>query len=203
MSDMDFDFGAEFAAFGDDLKGTSYEGEYEMRVKKATPGRTQKGKMRITVTLVFTSGPYAAKGKEIVDNHIWSPESDTAAKIFAQNLRILGAPQDWIMSTRPTPQQICDQITNNVVGVRLRPDEFNGQPTTRVSYLKSVQIKSLGSGQGGTVAGTGSATAAVSLDDATADEAPAQPVVPADVDETTGEVKEPAPVGAAEDPWAS
>ena len=83
MNDMDFDFGAEFAAFGDDLKGASYEGEYEMKVKKATAGKTQKGKMKIALTLVFTSGPYAAKGKEVNDNLYWSPENDTAARIFA------------------------------------------------------------------------------------------------------------------------
>jgi hypothetical protein len=200
MSDMDFDFGAEFAAFGDDLKGTSYEGEHEMRVKKATAGRTQKGKMKIGLTLVFTSGPYAVKNKEIQDNLYWSPENDTAARIFAQNLRTLGAPQDWVMSTRPTPGQICDQITNNVVKVRLKPDTFNGQPTTRVSYLETVQAKALGGGQGGTVA-TGTAPAgAVSLDDDDADPG---------VDTTTGEVKEPVTVGAGtpapaadEDPWA-
>jgi hypothetical protein len=30
----EFDFGAEYAAFGDDLKGVAYEGEYDMLVRR-------------------------------------------------------------------------------------------------------------------------------------------------------------------------
>jgi hypothetical protein len=44
-----------------------------------------------TVTLAFTSGPYKAKNKTVDDRLYWSPESDTAARIFAANLKVLGA----------------------------------------------------------------------------------------------------------------
>jgi hypothetical protein len=87
-----------------------------------------------TVTLAFTSGPNKAKGKTVDDRLYWSPESDTAARIFAANLKVMGARQEWIMSDRPTPQQIAERCVGNVVSVRLKPDEFNGQATTRVNY---------------------------------------------------------------------
>jgi hypothetical protein len=202
MSDNEFDFGAEFAAFGDELKGVAYEGEYQMRVQNMKPGMSPKGKAMFRVTLAFTSGPYKAKGKTVDDALYWSPESDTAARIFAANLKVLGAPQEWIMSERPSPQQIAQRCIGNVIDVRLRPDEFNGQPTTRVSYQRLVSASATSQ--------TGKATAqatAVSLDDEE-DAAAAAAGDPdeADVDTVTGEVKEPATVGAAgtdgtENPW--
>jgi len=184
----EFDFGAEFASFGDDIKGTSYEGEYEMLVKDMKPGTSAKGKQMFTVTLAFQGGPLGAKNKTLDDRHYWSPENETAAKIFAATLRTLGAPQEWILSERPTPQQIADRCKGNVVSVRLKPDEFNGQPTTRVSYIKLV------SASGGSPATAKSkAAAAVSLDDEDDTPAPA-----------AAEAKEPVGVaaGTSEDPWA-
>lgn len=205
----EFDFGAEYAAFGDDLKGTSYEGEYDMVVQKAVAGTTQKGKQQFTLTLGFTGGPYKSKGKTIIDRLIWSPESDVAARIFSSSLKTLGASHEWIMANRPTPEQIAARITGAVVSVRLKPDEFNGQATTRVSYVKSVNVKS---GDNAESVATSSKAAsgpakAVSLDEATAEPAAAAPAAESepDVDKTTGEVKEPATAGAgaaAENPWA-
>jgi hypothetical protein len=197
----EFDFGAEYAAFGDDLKGTSYEGTYEMVVQKAVPGQTQKGKAQFTLTLAWTSGPLAAKGKTIVDRLIWSPESDVAARIFSQNLRTLGASQDWIMQTRPSPAQIAEQITGAVFEAVLKPDEFNGQPTTRVNYRKSVKVK-------GSTGGTKSATAsaAVSLDDDDAPAAVATPTAQAPADTPAEAVPAGAGVGTgdadASNPWS-
>lgn len=183
MSDMDFDFGAEFEAFGDDLKGTSYDGDYTMKVVAAKPSRTQKGKMQLIVTLAFQGGPLGAKGKTVDDRKVWSPESEVAAKIFAQDLRILGAPQEWIMSARPTPQQICDQIMGSVVEVKLVPDEWNGQPRTNVRYRKTVSAKPTSGG--GSATASAAASSAVSLDD----DEPAEPAAKAPK-------KEPATVGA-------
>jgi hypothetical protein len=203
----EFDFGAEYAAFGDDLKGVSFEGEYDMVVQKAVAGTTQKGKQQFTLTLGFTSGPYKAKNKTVIDRLIWSPESDVAARIFSSSLKILGASHEWIMSARPSPAQIAERITGTVVSVRLRPDEFNGQPTTRVSYLSSVSVKDGGN------AGAAKAAKAVSLEDESAPDTVVTPTAaaPADdessVDKATGEVKEPATAGAGassgtENPWA-
>jgi len=155
----EFDFGAEYAAFGDDLKGTAYEGEYTMRVVKAKSSQTQKGKQQFLLNLAFTEGPLAAKGKTVDDRLVWSPESDVAARIFAQSLRILGATQEWIMAERPSPEQIAERITGAVVKVKLSKGEFNGQPQTNVNYRQSVSVKD------GPSAPTGAAAAAVSLDD--------------------------------------
>jgi hypothetical protein len=210
MSEMDFDFGAEFAAFGDDLKGTAYDGDYTMRVSKAKPSRTQKGKMQIQLTLAFQGGPLGAKGKTVDDRLVWSPESEVAAKIFAQTLRTLGAPQEWIMQAKPSPQQICDQITGAVVECKLSPDEWNGQPRTKISYRKALSTNAIPGGAIATTPGISSAAAsAVSLDDETADTPAAAPV------KAKAEVKEPVTVGAstpataapespanADDPWA-
>jgi hypothetical protein len=176
MSENDFDFGAEFASFGDDLKGVAYEGEHQMVVKKAVAGTSGKGKRMFTITLGFTSGPYAAKNKEVVDKLYWSPENETAARIFAQNLKVLGASQEWVMQTRPTPAQIAEQITGSVVDVRLKPDEFNGQPQTRVNYLKTVSSKAA---TGGAAAPSAAAAAAVSLDDPAPTAVAQQPVAAA------------------------
>jgi hypothetical protein len=186
----EFDFGAEFASFGDDLKGVAYEGDFEMLVKSMKAGTSPKGKAMFTVELAFTSGPLKAKGKTVTDKLYWSPENDIAARIFAQNLRVLGAPQEWIMSDRPSPQEIADRCVGNVVAVKLKKDEFNGQPQTRVNYQKTV------SQSGGPKVTASSAQAqAVSLEDEDA----ATPAAAA--------TKEPATVGAGasgtgEDPWS-
>jgi hypothetical protein len=192
----EFDFGAEYAAFGDDLKGVAYEGEYEMLVQAMKPGTNQKGKAMFTVTLAFTSGPLKAKNKTLDDKLYWSPENDVAARIFAQNLRVLGAPQEWIMSDRPTPQEIADRCVGNVVAVKLSKGEFNGQPQTRVNYQKTVKVSG-----GPKVSASSAQAAAVTLED---DEDAATTVAAAD------EAKEPATVGAGAasngtgtDPWSS
>jgi len=186
----EFDFGAEFAAFGDDLKGVAYEGDHTMFVKKAVAGTSPKGKRMFTLTLGFKSGPHAAKNKEIQDRLYWSPESDTAARIFAQTLRTLGASQEWIMSARPTPDQIAEQITGTVFEARLKADEFNGQPQTRVTYRSTVSSKAATATPGGGK----SASQAVSLDD----EADAASAAAGDPD------TEPATAGASassNNPW--
>lgn len=158
----DFDFGAEYAAFGDDLKGAAYEGTYTMQVKNMQPGTTGKGKAMFTVTLAFTDGPLKAKNKTVVDKLYWSPESDQSARIFAAALRIMGASQEWIMADRPSALEIAQRCIGNLVEVNLKPDEFNGQPTTRVNYRKTVS-----SGGGAAPAGSKSTAAAqaVSLDE--------------------------------------
>jgi hypothetical protein len=197
-----FDFAAEYAAFGDELKGVSYEGEYDMVVQKAVAGATQKGKQQFTLTLGFTSGPYKAKNKTVIDRLIWSPESDVAARIFAANLRVLGAPMEWIMTARPTPDQIAERITGAVFSARLRPDEFNGQPTTRVSYQKSINVKS---GNNAPAATPGaSAAKAVTLDDDTTGTAVTPTAAAPATSGTAEEAKEPvsAGTGAADNPWA-
>jgi hypothetical protein len=206
----EFDFASEYAAFGDDLKGVSFEGEYDMIVQKVVAGTSPKGKQMFTVTLGFTGGPNKAKNRTVSDRLYWSPESDTAARIFAANLKVMGASQEWVMSARPTPEQIAERMTGTVVSVRLRPDEFNGQATTRVSYLKTVSAKS------GDNAAAASGSAAkpekvksVKLDDAAegttvVTPTAAAPAAQEDVDTATGEVKEPATagVGASQNPWA-
>jgi hypothetical protein len=196
----EFDFGAEYAAFGDDLKGVSFDGEYDMLVKKVTPGTSPKGKQMFTVTLAFTSGPNKAKDRTVSDRLYWSPESETAARIFAANLKVMGASQEWVMANRPSPQEIADRMTGTIVSVRLKPDEFNGQATTRVNYLKTVSAKS---GDNAAAASTAKAekVKAVTLDDP--DESTAAPSEEG-VDTATGEVKEPATAGAgaSENPWA-
>lgn len=195
MSEMDFDFGAEYAAFGDDLKGTAYDGDYTLRVSKVKVGKTQKGKMQFQLTLAFVGGPLGAKGKTVDDRLIWSPESDVAARIFSQTLRTLGAPQEWIMTARPTPQQIADQITGAVVECKLSPDEWNNQPRTKISYRRAVSTNAIPGGASPTA--TPSAATAATLDD-DGDDDPA-------VDTVTGEVKQPAvavSAASAADPWA-
>ncbi|HEX8321693.1 hypothetical protein [Longimicrobium sp.] len=200
MSDNDFSFADEFKSFGDELNGVAYTGDYTMKVTKAKASKTAKGKQQFVVTLAFQGGPLGAKGKTVDNRLVWSPESEVAARIFAQSLRVLGAPQDWIMSAKPTPDQIAEQMVGAVVEVNLKAGEFNGQPQTNVNYRKSVSVNPLGGGQGGAVKTTSaSAAAAVSLEDETADE---------QVDTTTGEViQEPATAGAgapgsAGNPWA-
>lgn len=183
----EFDFAAEYAAFGEELKGVAYSGDYTMKVQKVVAGTSPKGKQMFTVTLAFTDGPLAAKGKTINDKLYWSPESDTAARIFSQNLKIMGASQDWIMANRPTPAQIAEQMTGSVIDVKLKADEFNGQPQTRVNYNKTVSAKSAS----GASAPSAAAAAAVSLDDE--DAAPAAPAAaPAATDEAV----------AAGSPWS-
>lgn len=194
----EFDFGTEYAAFGDDLKGTAYEGDYEMLIKQAKPGTSGKGKQMFTITLAFQGGPLGAKGKTVEDRLYWSPENETAAKIFANSLRMMGASQEWIMAERPTPQQIADRITGNVVAVRLKPDEFNGQPQTRVNYQKLVKAN----GPAGPV-GSKAQAQAVSLDDDTDTVASTTAAK-----EPAEEAKEPATAGASagasggSDPWS-
>lgn len=206
MSDNnEFDFGAEYEAFGDDLKGVTFDGEYDMVVQKAVAGTSPKGKQMFTVTLAFTAGPNKVKSRTVSDRLYWSPESDTAARIFSASLKTMGASHEWILSARPTPAQIAERMTGTIVSVRLKPDEFNGQATTRVSYLKTVSAKS---GDNAAAASAPAAKAekakAVKLDD----DEPATPAAPAaeeeNVDKATGEVKEPvtAGAGASENPWA-
>lgn len=189
----EFDFGTEFAAFGDDLKGVSYEGEFDMLVKAMKPGTSPKGKAMFTVTLAFTSGPYAAKNKTLDDRMYWSPENDTAARIFAQSLRVLGAPQEWIMSDRPSPQEIADRCVGNVVTVQLKKAEFNGQPRTDVNYRKTVSASG-----GPKVSASAAKAQAVSLDD----EEDAAVAAAGDPEEPA---KQPATAGASTgggDPWS-
>lgn len=190
-SDNEFDFGAEYAAFGDDLKGVAYEGDHTMVVKKAVAGTSAKGKRMFTITLGFTTGPLAAKNKEVIDKLYWSPENETAAKIFAQNLRVLGASQEWIMANRPSPDAIAEQITGAVVETRLKPDEFNGQPQTRVTYKSTVSSKAAAAT--GAKAPSAAKAAAVSLD-----EEPAAPA--AETPAAEAPAQEPAAAGA--NPWA-
>jgi hypothetical protein len=195
----EFDFGAEYASFGDDLKGVAYEGDFEMLVTKMKHGTSPKGKAMFTVTLAFTSGPLKAKNKTIDDRLYWSPENDTAARIFAQNLRVLGAPQEWIMSDRPTPEQIAERCVGNVVAVKLKKDEFNGQPQTRVNYQKTVKASG-----GPSVSASSAQAQAATLDDDDEDAAAATS------ESAVQEPKEPASVGAGatggstggSDPWS-
>lgn len=193
----EFDFGAEYAAFGDDLKGVAYEGDFEMLVKAMKPGTSPKGKAMFTVTLAFQGGPLGAKGKSIDDRLYWSPESDIAARIFSQNLRVLGASQEWIMADRPSPAQIADRCVGNVVAVRLSKGEFNGQPQTRVNYQKTVKVS------GGPSMSTSAAqAAAVSLDEEDAAVAAAGDPDAAAAEEAA---KEPVTAGAGNggsDPWS-
>lgn len=187
---MDFDFGAEYESFGDDLKGVAYEGDHTLLVRKATAGISPKGKQKFTLTLEFAGGPH--HGKTFLDSLYWSPENDTAARIFAQNLKTLGAPQDWIMATRPTPEQIAEQITGTKFEAKLKADEFNGNPQTRVTYRKTLSVETPVAG----TAPSASAAAAVSLDDevpaATAAAAAAAPAAPAA-----------APAQPSDNPWAA
>jgi len=182
---MDFDFGAEFEAFGEDLKGVAYEGEHDLVVRKAEAGVSPKGKQKFVLTLEFAGGPH--HGKTIVDSLYWSPENETAARIFAQNLKVLGAPQDWIIATRPTPEQIAAQITGTKFAAKLKADEFNGQPQTRVSYRKTLSATAVA----GAPAASASAAAAVSLDDEVAPAAPAAAPAAA------------APAPSSDNPWAA
>jgi hypothetical protein len=202
MSESEFDFAAEYAAFGDDLKGVAFDGEYDMVVQKCVPGTSPKGKRMFTVTLAFTSGPNKAKGRTVSDRLYWSPESDTAAKIFSASLKTMGASHEWILSTRPTPEQIAERMTGTIVSVRLKPDEFNGQATTRVSYLKTVSAKSGDNAAAASAPAKAEKAKAVKLDD---DEPAAPATEEEDVDKATGQVKEPATAGAGADssnPWA-
>lgn len=199
----EFDFASEFEAFGDDLKGVSFEGEYDMLVQKAVAGTSPKGKQMFTVTLAFTAGPNKAKNRTVSDRLYWSPESDVAARIFAANLKVMGASQEWIMSARPTPDQIAERMTGTVVSVRLRPDEFNGQATTRVSYLKTVSAKSGDNAAAASAAAKPEKVKAVKLDDADEGTTVVTPTAAAPAAEE--EVKEPATAGAGADssnPWA-
>lgn len=198
----DFDFASEYEAFGDELKGVAYEGDYDMVVQKAVPGTTKGGKQQFLLTLGFANGPYKTKNKTIIDRLIWSPESDVAAKIFSGNLKCLGATHEWIMANRPTPAQIADRITGAVFAARLRPDEWNNQAITRVNYLNPIKVKSGDNAGAATATATGAKAKAVSLDDAVAD-APATEPDETGVDTATGEVKEPvnAGAGASDNPW--
>jgi hypothetical protein len=132
-----FSYATEFAAFGDSLTGKVYpNGEYEMRVKTAKAGQTKGGKECFRITLAFTSGPN--KGKEIFEQMTWSPENETAVKIFVQGLTNLGISPSWVKETKPTPEQIAARIEGAVVLVKLSEDEYQGEKRNRVKFSKFI-----------------------------------------------------------------
>lgn len=139
MSDDDdtFSFADEYNSFGDELTGKAYpKGSYEMRVKNMVPKVTSGQKRSFVVTLEFTKGPH--RGKTVTEQMTWSPESDVAARIFAQGLKIMGASQDWIKTNKPTPQQIANQCIGSLVEVVLTEDTWQGQDRNRVRFNKNL-----------------------------------------------------------------
>jgi len=165
VSDDSFSLADEFESFGDELMGKSYEGrDIQMVVVKCETGTSAKGKHFIRPTLQFDGGPNS--GKQVVDSLYWSPQSETAVRIFSQSLNVLGASPEWVKSEKPSMQQIAEKIKGATVIVNLTKDEFNGQPQTRVNYRKAVSAGGAGgSTGGGGGAASASAAAAVSLDD--------------------------------------
>jgi hypothetical protein len=140
----DFSFADEYAAAGDELSGKAYPtGTYTMLVSKMEPKTTGSNKRAFVVTLEFTSGPLS--GKKVNEQMTWSPESDAAMRIFAQGLNVMGASQDWIKTTRPTPRQIADRCTGSLVEVGLTEDEWGGQARNRVRFNRYVGKGTAGS----------------------------------------------------------
>lgn len=166
MSDYDdgFSLKQEMEAFGDDLLGKAYPtGEYDMLVRKAVPAKTAGGKHCVKATLEFIGGPM--KGKTVPDQLNWSPESDIAARIFAQSMSRMGATQEWIKATNPSMVQLAAKIQGAKVHVKLTEDTWNGMPRNKISYLSTI---SLGGGGGGGAGNGGVSMAQGEAEDLTA-----------------------------------
>lgn len=157
MSDDEgFSLAQEMAAFGDELLGKAYpSGEYDMLVRKAVPAKTGGGKHCVKVTLEFIGGPL--KGKTVPDQLNWSPESDIAARIFAQAVAKMGADQPWIKANNPTMAQLAAKVQGAKVHVKLTEDDWNGMPRNKVAYLTTISLGGGGGGNGGVSVAQGEA----------------------------------------------
>ena len=135
--DDGFSLADEMEAFGDELMGKAYPaGEYDMEVTKSTAAKTQGGKPCIKVVLTILGGPL--KGKTVPDQLNWSPESDIAARIFAQTMAKLGATQQWIKTNRPTMSALAQKIQGAKFHGMLTVDEWNGSPRNKVQYRSTI-----------------------------------------------------------------
>lgn len=157
MSDDDgFSLAEEMAAFGDELMGKAYPAaEYDMLVRKATAAKTGGGKHCIKVILEFIGGPL--KGKTVPDQLNWSPESDIAARIFAQGVAKMGATQEWIKQNKPSMAQMAGRIQGAKVHVKLTEDDWNGMPRNRVAYMSTISLGGGGGGNGSVAMSKGEA----------------------------------------------
>jgi len=145
VSDGEFSFADEFEAFGEELEGKPLpKGEYEMVVVKSTAAITAGGKQCFKVVLEAMNGPQ--QGRQVSEQLTWSPENSVAARIFAQGLKAMGAPQEWIKSERPTADQIAAQMLGQKILVGLDEDEYLGQPRNRVRFRKNLGVDSAISG---------------------------------------------------------
>jgi hypothetical protein len=174
MSDMEdegFSLAQEMAAFGDDLLGKAYPAaEYDMDVVKAVASKTAGGKHAIKLTLKFIGGKFV--GKTVFEQLNWSPESDIAAKIFAQALAKMGATQEWIKSTKPSMAQVAAKIEGAKVRVKLTEDSFNGIPRNKVSFMSTIALGGGGSANGGVTVSKDEVEDLVAEADAASDEPP-------------------------------
>jgi hypothetical protein len=147
MSDDDdgFSLKEEMAAFGDELLGKAYPtGEYDMVVAKSAAAKTGGGKHCIKVVLKFVGGKY--KDKTVPDQLNWSPESDIAARIFAQGIAKMGATQEWIKANSPSMAQVAAKLQGAKVHVKLTEDDWNGMPRNRVAYMSTISLGAGGNG---------------------------------------------------------
>jgi hypothetical protein len=197
--DEGFSFADAYDEFGDDLLGKIFpNGTYQMKVKTAQAAMTGTGKHCFKVVLEFVGGKF--KGKTVPDQLTWTPSSDVAARIFAQSMGVLGAPQDWIKTNKPSPEQIAARITGTVVETILAEDEWNGAPRNKVRYSKTIALKGGAKAANGSTLTKSTKVADTSgeellVDDSDELETPAKKPTGKEKGEPAGDVKE--------DPWAS
>lgn len=138
---MSYNLYEDYEAFGDTLVPQILpNGKYVATVKRAIAGQTNNGKSKIVVTLEIAEGPRA--GAEVVEQLTWSPESETAARIMAGALAVMGATPEWVRTNRATFADVADHIIGAVVEISAREDEWNGQPRNRVGFLRTLQAPS-------------------------------------------------------------
>ncbi len=137
MSSEEFSFADEFEALGEELDGKPLpKGDYDMVVSRAEAAITSGGKQCFKVTLEVMSGP--EKGKSVFEQLTWSPESAVAARIFAQGLKVMGATQEWIKETHPTPAQIAAEMLGQQVAVAIDIQAYMGEDRNRVRFKRNL-----------------------------------------------------------------
>lgn len=130
-----FNFADAYQQNSDALAGDVLpEGEYTIVVKSAKAVETTSGKAAIRMQLEVAEGPYA--GRTLPDQLTWSPESDVAMRIFSQSLAVLGASNEWIVTTQADGDMIAARVTGAKATVGVKISEWNGQDRNNVNYKK-------------------------------------------------------------------
>ena len=131
-----YDIFADYEAYGDELVGKILVGDHDVTVKTARPRISNSGKAQIGFTLEIESGPDA--GKTIEDLFTWSPENETARRMGAMTLSMMGATPEWIRENNAKLFDIAEHVTGARVAIKVTEGEFNGMPQARVRYVRSL-----------------------------------------------------------------